>query len=277
MKLIADSGSTKTAWIRMDDDGNFESCYTTGINPFMMSMDEIQTLLDREFSLPTEGYEAVFYYGAGALPGKKELLVDLFRHHFNPEKVEVHSDLVGAARSLCQHSPGIACILGTGSNSCYYDGREVAHNVSPLGYVLGDEGSGAFLGKTLVADVLKNQLPEEICRNFYETYQVTAGDIIEQVYRKPFPNRYLAQYTHFLSRNIQLPEIASLVEKGFQAFFTRNVLQYEQTNELPVHFTGSVAFVFREILEKVALRHNLRMGTVTKEPMEGLIRYHQTN
>lgn len=277
MILIADSGSTKTTWVTVDNEGKKETCNTTGINPFMMETDEILVLLDNQFSLPHKEIDHIYYYGAGALPGKKEILECLFQKYFNTAHVEVHSDLLAAARSLCLDSEGVACILGTGSNSCYYDGKDIVSHVSPLGYILGDEGSGAVLGKNLLADVLKNQLSPAICKDFFDTYQTSAGEIIENVYRKPFPNRYLAQYTRFLSKNIDDPEIISFIERNFKAFFARNILQYPQAKDVPIHFTGSIALVFKDILNNVITDFGLKAGIVSKEPMDGLIKYHQTH
>lgn len=277
MILIADSGSTKTDWAVLRDNGETDTYNTKGINPFMMTMDEIRELLERELSFRENKPDAIYYYGAGALPGKKEQLAGLLQDYFSTEKVEVHSDLLAAARSLCQDKEGIACILGTGSNSCYYNGKDIVENVSPLGYILGDEGSGAVLGRHLVADVLKKQLPEHICQQFFETYRVTAGEIIEHVYRKPFANRYLAQYTRFLGEHIAQPEIEDFVERHFTAFFVRNIMQYEQVRNYPVCFTGSIAFVFRNILARLCDGFGLKLGTISPAPMEGLIKYHQTN
>lgn len=277
MILIADSGSTKTTWSLVDKSEKVQTCNTKGINPFMMDGTEILSLLENDFCLPAEGVQAVYYYGAGVLPGKKETLLRLLQSYFQTDHVEVYSDLVGAARSLCQDKPGIACILGTGSNSCYYDGKKVIKNISPLGYVLGDEGSGAVLGKNLIADILKNQLPEAVKQDFFNTYPVSVEEIIENVYRRPFPNRYLAQYSRFLSKNIHIPEIVALVERNFRSFFERNIMQYEQAKEYPVYFTGSIAFVFADILNKVARDFELQIGHISKEPIDGLVTYHRKN
>lgn len=278
MILLADSGSTKTTWSILSTDGNQRTCNTKGINPFFMSRDEIVDLIHNEFTLPKEFISAIHFYGTGcALPEKKQVLREALETHFGFIKIAVESDLLGAAHALCQNEEGIACILGTGSNSCYYDGEKIVHNVSPLGYTLGDEGSGAVLGKKLIADILKNQLPEAIRNDFFATYPITPGEILENVYRKPFPNRFLAQYTRFLAKHIKEERIEALVQNSFKEFFVRNVQQYEEAGRLPVHFTGSIAAVFRDSLEQAAHACGFKIGTVIATPLEGLVHYYRKN
>lgn len=182
-------------------------------------------------------------------------------------------DLLAAARSVCRRNAGIACIIGTGSNSCFYDGTEIISNVSPLGFILGDEGSGAVLGKLLVGDVLKNQLPVALREEFMQHYNLTTAEIIDRVYRKPFPNRFLAGFSPFLAKHIQLPQVRSIVEGSFRGFFKRNVMQYDYQSH-PVHLVGSVAFYYQDILKEIAAEYGVRLGTIVREPMDGLISYH---
>ncbi len=275
MILIADSGSTKATWCMVDRDKSTITCTTGGINPFQLGMDEILHLLETEFTLPWTGITEIWFYGAGcAFPDKNQMLADALSRYFDASEIWVNSDLLAAARSLCGNLPGIACIMGTGSNSCYYDGKEIVQNVSPLGYVLGDEGSGSALGRKLLSDVLKNQLPEEIRKVFFETYHVTTGEILDNVYRKPFPNRYLAQYAKFVATYIGYPEIQTLVNNSFREFFQRNVMQYEAAKQFPVHFTGSIAFYFGEFLKKIAGEFSVVVGNISQEPMQGLVEYH---
>lgn len=278
MILIADSGSTKTTWCKVSSDKSAVTCTTSGINPFQLGSDEMVHLLETEFSLSCTDISEIWFYGAGcAFSDKNQIVSDALFRHFCVSKIQVNSDLLAAARSLCGKGPGIACILGTGSNSCYYDGQEIAQNVSPLGYVLGDEGSGNAMGKKLLSDILKKQLPETICNIFFDTYHVTSGEILDNIYRKPFPNRYLAQYARFISTNIDYMEMQTLASNCFREFFQRNVLQYEFAKQLPVHFTGSIAFHFREILKKTASEFGLVLGNISQEPMIGLIEYHLNN
>ena len=275
MLLIADSGSTKTAWRLVNSDK-----YTTtgGINPFQLGTGEILNLLETEFTLPRTDITEIKFYGAGcAFPDKNKIVSDALSRYFGITGIEINSDLLAAARSLCGNRPGIACILGTGSNSCYYTGTEIAHNVSALGYVLGDEGSGAVLGRKLLSDILKNQLPETVRNLFFETYGLTVGEILENVYRKPFPNRYLAKFAQFVSANINYPEIKTLAGECFRDFFKRNVMQYEAARQLPVNLTGSISYYFSEIIKEAAEEFGLKIGKITKEPMEGLVEYHKNN
>ena len=190
-----------------------------------------------------------------------------------PVPVEVGSDLLAAARALCGDSPGIACILGTGSNSCLYDGKGIVKSISPLGFVLGDEGSGAVLGKLLVGDVLKNQLPAALQEAFWAESGLTPAIIMEKVYKGSFPNRFLASLSPFLLRHMEEPAIRDLVSNSFRAFFARNVMQYDYW-EHPVYLTGSIAWYYQDILKDVAREFELRLGTIVQSPVQGLIHYH---
>ena len=173
---------------------------------------------------------------------------------------------------MCK-TAGIACILGTGSNSCFYDGKKITANISPLGYILGDEGSGAVLGKRLVGDLLKHQLPDDLCQDFLKEYDLTPALILDKVYRQPLANRFLAGLTPFLFAHKHRPEIRNLLISCFTDFFTRNVMQYEY-HDILVHFTGSIAFFFQEEVKEAALRLNVSIGKVLKSPLEGLKDYH---
>lgn len=275
MILIADSGSTKTSWSLLKNKEATKSCNTGGINPFFLNEEEIHKILANEYTLDVKGIREIYFYGAGcALPEKKQILRNALKSFFKIDAIHVESDLLGAARSLCGTESGIACILGTGSNSCYYNGKEIELNISPLGYILGDEGSGAVLGKKLVADILKRQLPDVIIKDFFETYSITPAEILENVYRKTFPNRFLAQFTRFIASHIENESIERIVSSSFEDFFIRNVYQYPQCKTNPVNFTGSIASVFHHVLERVAGRLDIRIGVVSQNPMRGLLEYH---
>jgi glucosamine kinase len=278
MKLIADSGSTNTSWHLFADSGIVETdCKTSGINPFFQHSSEIVKTLQEEFTLSANPISSVCFYGAGAANEvKKNELHNALQEYFGINEIFIASDLLAAAHSLCGKEPGIAAILGTGSNSCYYDGEKIVHNVSPLGYVLGDEGSDAVLGRKLLADVLKNQLPQSLIKLFFKTYPLTPAEIIENIYRKPFPNRFMANFTRFLASNIQEPFLHELVLKSFKQFFIRNISQYDKASELPVHFTGSIAWNFRDILSEAAQSTGFLIGTISCNPMDGLISYHKS-
>lgn len=272
MRLIADSGSTKTDWCI---DHNF-LIHTAGINPFHLSTEEIKQILTHELlpQLPEEvSLDNIYFYGAGCTPEQSIKLHNVFIELFPQATIEINSDLLGAARALCGHQAGIACILGTGSNSCYYDGKEIVSNVSPLGYILGDEGSGAVLGKKLVGDCLKKQLPASIYQSFFETYDLTPATIIERVYRQPQANRFLASLAPFLSTHRSVPEIHQLLISSFTDFFQRNVMQYDYTH-LPVHFVGSIAWYFQDELKEVASSLGIQTGTFIKNPIDKLKAFH---
>jgi glucosamine kinase len=279
MILVADSGSTKTEWKIIKEGAAGDSIFSTGINPFFLSGDEISLLLKKELdSISGGSFDSVYFYGTGInSPVRADVVRGALEKFVTSDYTFVGSDLLAAARSLCLNEPGIACIMGTGSNSCYYDGNKIVSNVSPLGYILGDEGGGAVLGRKLIASVLKKQVPEEVRKKFFDTYQLTPSEILENVYMKPFPNRFLGQFAKFISVNIAIPELQHIITSSFDEFIKRNILQYPESKILPVHFTGSIAFYFRSYIEDRLVRHNLTPGQVTLTPMDNLIRYHIIN
>jgi len=276
MILVADSGSTKTEWKILKDGDPLESIYTSGINPYFLSNEEIYNLLQKEAGeLSKIIFRKIYFYGTGCNSESKFYTVkEALTRFFQNNEVFIGSDLLAAARSLCQDEPGIACIMGTGSNSCYYDGTEIVANVAPLGYILGDEGGGAVLGRKLISGILKKQLPAKVIDTFFDTYKLTQSDIQESVYMKPFPNRFLGQFAKFIALNIEVPELQDIVVTSFDDFLKRNVLQYPESGELPIHFTGSIAFHFRPFLEKLLEKNNLRLGIITLSPIDNLMKYH---
>lgn len=277
MILIADCGSTKIDWCVLDGTKVVCQVATCGMNAMLMTEEEMSNNIAQELMPKISEYsiDEVYYYGAGCLGdqicGNVQRAI---RNNIPAKKIEVASDLLASARALCGDEAGIACIMGTGSNSCYYDGKEIKDNVSPLGYILGDEGSGAVLGKLLVGDVLKNQLPEHLCKKFLEEYELDRMAIIQRVYKQPFANRFLASLSPFLIKNIEEPSIHRLVLNAFKAFFVRNIQNYKNYKELPVNFVGSIAMYYRSVLEEAADALDIKIGTVIKSPMEGLIKYH---
>lgn len=275
MILIADSGTTKTEWCLISEGGVTETVITSGINPFYQDAANISALLQEEF-ISVKKFDTIHFYGAGCINKEKQDIVETaLLQVFETSHIFIGSDLLAAAHSLCQTQPGVACILGTGSNSCYYDGVRITANVSPLGFILGDEGSGAVLGKKLLGDVLKKQLSQPLINDFFDTYRTTAAMILENVYKKPFPSRYLAGYTPFLSANIQHPEIENIVLNEFRSFVKRNLLQYPEIGNTSINFTGSIAFFFEKQLRKVIKEQNLILGKIEHAPMSGLISYHK--
>lgn len=277
MKLIADSGSTRTTWLISDCSLHVQEIQTTGINPFYQTEEEIRNLVLSSL-LPQlkkdSSVSEIYFYGAGcAFDDKKRMVANALKSGFEDAHIEVESDLLGAARGLFHHESGIACIIGTGSNSCEYDGKTIIKNVSPLGYILGDEGSGAVLGKLFIGNCLKNQLPEWLRDKFLDEYELTPAMILDRVYKQAFPNRFLASFTPFLSAHIDEPAIFNLVYDAFDSFIVRNVMQYN-TGELSLGFIGSIAWYFRDVLEIVASEHQLEIALIQKNPVEGLATYH---
>ena len=277
MNLIVDSGSTKTKWHVTEQNKTESEISSNGINPFYMSEEEIYREISKSVVPHFADFEIekIFFYGAGCnFAEKRNAVKNAILKNFPLAEIEVESDLLGAARALFGKNSGIACILGTGSNSCFYNGNVIVNNVSPLGYVLGDEGSGAVLGKTLIADVLKNQLPENLIKSFFDEYDITPQEIMENVYRKPFPNRYLAHFALFLSKNINHESIHNIVYRCFNDFFSRNIMQYS-VNEHKIGFIGSVAVAFSETLIEIAKKYNFEISKIESCPMNGLVKFHR--
>lgn len=279
MILVADSGSTKTEWRSLERGIEGKSHFSSGINPFFMNSDEIYLHLTEELKdLGHRDFTKIFFYGTGCNGEARYNTVKVALHRFfNTKEINPASDLLGAARSLCQDEPGIACIMGTGSNSCYYDGKTIAANVAPLGYILGDEGGGAVIGRKLVSAVLKKQVQQHVIDLFFEAHKITQAEILENVYMKPFPNRFLGQFSKFIHANAGVPELREIVTSSFEEFIKRNILQYPQAQYLQVHFTGSIAYHFRDMLNESLIKNNLKPGVITLSPMENLIKYHMKN
>lgn len=274
--LIADSGSTKTDWCLIEDRTSVGLTATAGINPFFQPEEEIRQKLTDELlpQLPEGAIRSVHFYGAGCTPEKASVLQRAIASSLPVSgEIGIHSDMLAAARSLCGHEAGIACIMGTGSNSCFYDGESITHHVSPLGFILGDEGSGAVLGRLLVGDILKNQLPAAIQEEFFRQSGLTPADIIDRVYRRPFPNRFLASFSPFIAQHLEEPAIRKLVSDSFTAFLRRNVMQYDYPH-YPAHFVGSIAWHYKDLLQEAAQTVRVSIGKIVQSPMEGLIRYH---
>ena len=273
MKLIADSGSTKTAWAMVENPNNVIK--TDGINPIFMDSVQIENTLRTQL-LPNiaETITEVYFYGAGCANEEKINIVrTAIQSVFGDIKVEIASDLLGAARGLCGHQSGIACILGTGSNSCLYENGKISWNVPALGFILGDEGSGAVLGKLLMGNIFKNQLPEAVKEDFMQTYGYNMMDVIEKVYRTPLPNRFLASFGPFIAKHKEVPEMKEMITTALESFIIRNVKQYPYTT-MPVSFTGSIAYYFSDILQDLATRHGLTIGKIEKDPLRGLVEFH---
>ena len=273
--LIADSGSTKTDWLFSGPHGTQVCLQTRGINPARDARDNIYNVLYHDLmpSLPagTE-VQAVCFYGAGCIEPFSQTVREVLEELFPGSKVEVESDLLGAARALLGHEPGIACILGTGSNSCLYDGHDIIRNTPPLGYILGDEGSGSFLGKSLLNGLFKGTLPATLKEEFCETYRLTLPDIIRRVYREPAANAFLASLVPFIAAHRTLPAIRALLLDAFRLFLRHNVAAYHR--EMPVNFVGGIAHQFTDELVEATKAEGLKPGIILKKPIDELVQYH---
>lgn len=278
VQLIADSGSTKADWCLLGA-GEATRYQTSGISPYFLNAEQIQALLEKELlpQLPPDvQIDEIHYYGTGCLQRKSVELVETALQAVWPvASFEVNHDLMGAARGLCGKEPGVASILGTGSNSCFFDGTTIKKNNPGLGYVLGDEGSGAFLGKKLLQYYLYNSFDEELKSRFDAQYNTNHEEILENVYRRPFPNRYLACFAKFLGENRGHFIIENILEDSLNEFFFNHIYKYSESWTHPLHFTGSIAWHFRDILEELCELYELQLGRILRSPMEGLVAYHQ--
>lgn len=282
MKLVVDSGSTKTDWGFFNTVYDLKTVKTQGINPCHQSEEEIRNIIRNELLPNTQNIDLaaiteVFYYGAGcATESICTQMAALLKEFIPNAAIAVDSDMLGAARALCGHAEGVACVLGTGSNSCLYNGNAIEDQVPSLGYILGDEGSSAALGRRLIGDCLKRQLPEAVSREFMERYSLTKESIIESVYRKPLPNRFIAGFAPFVYDKRAIPEVHKMIIQCFSEFFTRNVINYHKP-WLPVHFVGSLAGSFAEELRETADSLGMTIGKIETSPMNGLVDYHATD
>ena len=292
MLLIADSGSTKTDWAIVTNVSQPVVLNTQGINPVHQSREEIVQILREEFiglmgstpevhrlrssAILTPDFPfAVYFYGSGVRPEMESLMTSLLRETFpQAQTIEAHSDLLGAARALCGHKEGVACILGTGANSCLYDGDQIVEHMPALGYILGDEGSGSVLGKRFVHDLYGGLLSEEIKKVFEKETKLNLAEIIKRVYRQPLANRFLASLSEFISNHLDDPGVRQVVVQNFEDFLKHHAQSYKRP-DLPVSFVGSVAWHYKEELQEAADHLNCRLGTILKTPLAGLINYHK--
>ena len=276
MLLIADSGSTKTDWLYIAPDGTRTELHTDGINPARDTREYIYNVIYHQLLTQlsqTLELEAVYFYGAGCIRPFSQTVQSVISELLPKCSVEVESDLLGAARALCAHEPGIACILGTGSNSCLYDGKNIVMQTPPLGYILGDEGSGAMLGKTLLNGLFKGLLPESLMQDFTDTFNMTLSDIIQRVYRGPAANTFLASLVPFIAKHRALPAIHAMLVDALRLFIVRNIAIYRH-KELPIHCVGGVAHQFAEELREAVASEGMIIGHILRRPIEAIVQYH---
>lgn len=280
MIAIADSGTTKTSWLFVDKINNKSFTYKSiGFNPYYQSPENIYSNLIHglipNLDFPYENIEKIFLYGAGCeLEEKRAEVASGIKQAFPKTQVYVYHDLLAAARALFGDEAGIACISGTGSNTCFYDGKYIIENIHSLGLFLGDEGSGGYKGKLLVRDYIRKNMPENIKDAFEKKYDDRSPEILDSVYKKEFPSRYLASYTMFLSENLQDPYVQSLVYRSFNELFENCVTRYANYKSVQIGFIGSIAYFFQDILKKVAEDKGVTITKIIRNPLEDLAEYH---
>lgn len=290
MILIADSGSTKTDWRLIDEKKQIHQFLTQGINPYFNTAEQIINVLKSELVTDIKSDTSttlwvtdnpkfeIFFYGAGCRVEDKKKIVELALSEVFPKsKIEISTDMLGAAHSLCGKNAGIAAILGTGANTCYYDGKNIVENRTSTGYILGDEGSGAHIGKTFVQAFLNDEMPKDIADRFVARFKLSKDDIIDAVYRQPMPNRFLASFSKFIYQNLKEQFILDIVAGCFHQFFDKHICKYEKHKEVKLSCTGSVAFYYSNILRAVALEKGVSIDTITETPIAGLTLFHLEN
>jgi glucosamine kinase len=275
--LIADSGATKCEWVLLQG-GKKKGVETEGISPYFLDMAGIGKVL-REQLLPKlkqAEVDAVYYYGTGVIdPENRKIVQKALKGVFPKAGMHVTHDMMGAAIALCGSSKGMVCNLGTGSFCCYFNGRKIAGDSPGLGYVLGDEGSGAYLGKKVLQYRLYNTFDEELSYKFDAKYATNRAEILDNVYKRPFPNRYLASFTMFLVENRGHYMVENIIEDGLNDFFFTHLCKYRESWKLPIHFVGSVAYGFKDVVKELCGTYEFDLGSILHKPMDGLIKYHK--
>lgn len=280
MILIADGGATKTDWRLIKEGIEYKQIQTSGFNPYLVGSDEIEAILWKELQPFIDNIKIshIYYYGAGCSTSSKNMIVeDAFEKIFPNARINISHDLLAAAHALCGNEEGIAAILGTGSNTCFYDGKAITEKIFSLGYFFGDEGSGAFLGKQLLTDYLHNKLPTELETELISFYPKNKESILDSIYSKPAPSKFLASFSLFIAKHRDHPYILNLLTVAFREFYTYQVCCYSKYKEVPVHFVGSVAYHYSDILIRIGNEFGIKTGKFIKAPIEGLVEYHKVN
>jgi N-acetylglucosamine kinase-like BadF-type ATPase len=276
IKLIADSGSTKTEWCLLNGKKN-TIIYSQGMSPYFINDVQMEAILRQEVvpHLKKIMVEEIFYYGTGCTnPANIRMVKKALKNIFPAAKIKIETDVDGAAKALCGSEKGIACILGTGSGSCYYNGKRIAKNNPGLGYILGDEGSGAYLGKKVIQYYLYNTFDEDLRSRFDAKFFTNTNEILNAVYKEPLANCYVASFANFLAENRGHYRIENIIEDGFNDFFYYHIHKFSESRKYPVHFAGGIAFGFKDVLATMCNSYHLQIGNVLRNPMEGLIKYH---
>jgi glucosamine kinase len=279
MILLADSGGSKTDWRLLKKDGTIGQASGPGYNPYYQPVDDLKKSIN-EILLPhvQENVTKIYFYGAGVSSVKNQLTIkSAFLEYFPESQIEIGWDLLAAARALCGHEPGIACIMGTGSNSCLYDGKEIVGNVANLGWILADEGSGANIGRKFLVDYLRNKMPAELAKQFKARFPLTREEFLEKVYQQEKPSAFLASFAKFIFQHLKDPYCYKLIYDSFSEFYENNVMQYDNYKSLKVHFTGSISFYFSDILRQVANDKGITVKNILEGPIAGLTLYHKSD
>jgi N-acetylglucosamine kinase-like BadF-type ATPase len=279
MILIAESGSTKTDWRVINKDGQKLSFETIGFNPyFISSASVLNELTSSKLVDIKKDVKQVFFYGAGCSTAENcRVIAKPLSTFFDKAKIEVDHDMLAAGRATCGRGEGMVAILGTGSNSCLYNGYVILENVTALGYLLGDNGSGADIGKTFIKAYLGNELPSEIEEDFKKQYKLSTSDILDSVYKEALPNRFLAGFSLFVHQHINNATMQKIVEDRFDLFFKKNICKYSDYENQVLHFVGSIAYMYQDLLHKTAKNYNVKIGKIIKHPIEDLVNYHISN
>lgn len=279
MILIADSGSTKTDWRILKENGEVAKAKTNGYNPYYLNTQDIKERLEEELLPQLQNISQVkeiFFYGAGA--SSEELCATVenaFVPLFPNAEVHIEHDLLGAARATAGRDAGIVGILGTGSNVCFYNGTDIPEHEPNLGFWLGDEGSGAHFGKQIVVDFLYKDMPADLRETFFAEYKVTKSEVLEHTYHKPMPSQYFARFAKFVHDNIKHPYCYKIVSSSFESYFDRYVLKIDNYSDYPIHFVGSIAYYYQAILKQVAQSRAIKLGKITNTPIEELVKFHR--
>lgn len=278
MIVIADGGSTKTNWCLIDSTGKKVLFNTEGYNPYFSDTDYIIASMQKTMpsDLPIAEIKEVYYYGAGVHNEEKAKIVsDALKVVFSTAEIKIGHDLLAAARALLGNKRGFAAILGTGTNTCIYDGKNIEVNINSLAYILGDEGSGCYIGKKLLADYIRGYMPQNVHDIFWETFKLTPDDILNAIYTQPLPNRFCASFSKFVyDINVNIDYSRNLVKTSFDDFFKNLVSHYPNYKDYEFNCIGSVAYNFRNVLEEVAEEYGMKIGKIMRSPIDDLVQYH---
>jgi len=275
-KLIADGGATKAEWCLLTGSKK-KTIFTQGLSPYFLTADQIREVLEKELcpNLKNASVDEIYFYGTGcASPANAKIIKTALQKNFPGARIEVTHDLMAAARAVCGKGKGIVANLGTGSFCCYYNGKKIVNQIPGIGYVLGDEGSGAYLGRKVIQYFLYDIMDEELRAKFDAKYTTTRIEILENVYKKPLPNRYMAGFAIFLAENRGHFMVENILEDGLNDFFYLHLNKYKETSMPAVSFVGGVAYVFKDVVKELCKQWGFKLGKIIKNPMEGLVDYH---